>query len=85
MSFLLVNGLRNSPSLSLVNTSIIFFGLSLPDFPQGFKTRLLGRGFHTLVRNAFFPTPTDVGTHSLSSVIVYSKPFVLADLKRTTG
>ena len=30
-----------------------------------FKTWLLGRGFHTLVRNASFPSPTDLGSHNL--------------------
>ena len=31
--------------------------------PYGFKTCLLGRGFHTLIRKASFPSPTDVGSH----------------------
>ena len=26
--------------------------------------RILGRGFHTLIRNASFPSPTDVGSHN---------------------
>ena len=29
-----------------------------------FKTRRLGRGFHTLIRNALFPSSTDVGSHN---------------------
>ena len=33
--------------------------------PHGFKTRLLGRGFHTLIRYVSFPSPTDVGSHNL--------------------
>ena len=33
-------------------------------FPHGFKTRLLGRGFHTLIRNVSFPSPTEVGSHN---------------------
>ena len=36
------------------------FGLPL----KVFKTRLLGRGFHTLVKNASFSSPTDVGSHN---------------------
>ena len=28
-----------------------------------FKTRLLRRGFHTLIKNVSFPSPTDVGSH----------------------
>ena len=39
----------NSPSLLLVD--IVFIGLQL----KVFKTRLLGRGFHTLISNALFP------------------------------
>ena len=35
----------------------------LRDSPQGFKTRRLGRGFHTLIRNVLFPSPIDVGSH----------------------
>ena len=31
----------------------------------GFKTYLLGRGFHILIRNAWFLSPTDVGSHNL--------------------
>ena len=34
--------------------------------PHSFKTRLLGRGFHTLIRNVSFPSPTDVGSHNPS-------------------
>ena len=29
-----------------------------------FKTRLLGRGFHTLIKNVLFPSSTDVGSHN---------------------
>ena len=31
---------------------------------HGSKTRLLGRGFHTLMRNVSFPSPADVGSHN---------------------
>ena len=31
---------------------------------HGFKTRLLRRGFHTLTRDASFPSPTNVGSHN---------------------
>ena len=30
---------------------------------QGFKTRLLVRGFHTHIKNVSFPSPTNVGSH----------------------
>ena len=36
--------------------------------PHGFKTCLLGRGFHTLIRNVSFPSPTDLGSHNLPSL-----------------
>ena len=29
-----------------------------------FKTRLLGRGFHILIKNVSFSSPTDVGSHN---------------------
>ena len=32
--------------------------------PQGCKTCLLGRDFHTLIRNVSFPSSTDVGSHN---------------------
>ena len=31
-----------------------------------FKIRMLGRGFHTLVKNVLFPSPTNVGSHNPS-------------------
>ena len=36
------------------------FGLLL----KVFKTRLMGKGFHTLIKNASFSSPTDVGSHN---------------------
>ena len=33
--------------------------------PHGFKTCLLERGFHSLVSNVLFLSPTDVGSHNL--------------------
>ena len=36
------------------------FGLTL----KVFKTCLLGRGFHTLIKNASFFSPTEVGSHN---------------------
>ena len=52
----------NSRNLPL--TDIVFFGFPFRTSPQGFKTRLLGRGFHTLIKNVLFFSPTDVGSHS---------------------
>ena len=54
---------------------IVLFGLSLSGFPstlgspfraspQGFKTRLLGEGFHTLINGDLFSSPTNVGHHN---------------------
>ena len=47
----------NSPSPPLAD--IVLFGRSF----KVFKTRLLERGFHTLIKNVSFSSPTDVGSH----------------------
>ena len=44
--------------------NIVFFGLSLLGFPSGFKTCLLGKGFHTLIKGVSFSSPTNVGYHN---------------------
>ena len=50
-----------SPPLADIVLFIVFpFGRS-----QCFKARLLGGGFYTLIRNASFSSPTDVGSHNL--------------------
>ena len=49
----------NSPSPPLAD--IDHFGLSL----KVFKTLLLGRGFHTLIKNVSFSSPTDVESHNI--------------------
>ena len=73
------NGL--SPPL----VDIVLFGFSLPPFPFGlalkvFKTHLLGRGFHTLVRKASFPSPTDVGFHKKSLITsTFEKKCLMTD------
>ena len=41
----------------------------MSSFPSGFlldvfKTCLLGRGFHTLIKNVSFSSPTDMGSHN---------------------
>ena len=44
---------------------IVLFGFFLSGFPlKVFKTRLLGRGFHVFIRNASFPSSTEVGSHN---------------------
>ena len=48
----------NTPDPPLAD--IVLFGLSL----LGFKTRLLGEGFHTLINGDLFSSPTNVGHHS---------------------
>ena len=42
--------------------------LSFPSWvsPQGFKTRLLGEGFHTLIKGVLFSSPTNVGHHTFN-------------------
>ena len=50
------------------------FGLAL----KIFKTRLLGRGFHTLIKSVSFSSPTDVGSHNpppLESSVLASTRF----------
>ena len=52
---------RHSPPL----VDIVLFGFSLLGFPlKVFKMRLLGRGFHTLIKGVLFSSPTDVGSHN---------------------
>ena len=48
----------NSPSLPLAY--IVLFGLSLTVI----KMRLLGRSFHTLIKNVSFSSLTNVGSHN---------------------
>ena len=62
----------NGPSPPLVD--IVLFRLSLSSFPlRFFKTRLLGRGFHTLIKGVSFSFQTDVGYHTstISTLIVH--------------
>ena len=51
-------------SSSPLLADIVFFGLSLSGLPQGFKTRLLGGGFHTLIKNISFSSLANVGSHN---------------------
>ena len=50
----------NDPDPPLAD--IVLFGLSL--CPKGFKTRLQGEGFHTLINGGLFSSPTNVGHHN---------------------
>lgn len=51
--------------LSSLLVDIVLFSFHFWDFPQGFKTRLLGRCFHTLlIRNVSISPPTDMGSHT---------------------
>ena len=52
----------DNPSLQILSSLDFPFWTSL----QSFKTRLPGRGFHTLIRNVLFSSPTEVGSHILS-------------------
>ena len=54
----------NDPDPPLAD--IVLLGLSLSGFPfraspQSFKTRLLGQGFHTLINDVLFSSPTNMG------------------------
>ena len=58
--------LCNRPSPPL--TDIVLFGLFHFTLPlKVFKTCLLGRDFHTLIKNASFSSPTNVGLNVLAS------------------
>ena len=49
---------RSCNYLSLPLADIVLFGLSLSGFlSRVFKTRLLKRDFHTLIKNVSFPSP----------------------------
>ena len=52
----------NSPSLPLED--IVLLDFSFQASPHGFKMHLIGRGFHTLIKNAAFSSPTDVRSHN---------------------
>ena len=41
---------------------IQYFPFGIP--PKVFKTRLLGRGFHTLIKNVSFSPPTNMGSYN---------------------
>jgi len=58
----------NDPNLPLAD--IVIFRA----FSQGFKTRLLGEGFHTLIKDDLVSSPTNVGHHNPP----HSGPSVLA-------
>ena len=53
---------RSSPPLAV----IVLFRLFFLSFPSKFcfKTRLLRRSLHTLIKNVLFPYPIDVGSHN---------------------
>ena len=50
--------------------TVFSFGPSLKVFN---KTRLLGRGFHSLIKHTSFPSPTDVGSHTNFSGVIAKK------------
>ena len=53
------NAICNDPHPQLTNSLWALFWAS----PQGFRTRLLGEGFHTLINYGCSPPPTNVGHH----------------------
>ena len=63
------NTICNGPSPLVAN--IVFFGLSL-EVLKCFQTCLLGKSFHTLIRNVLFPSPTDLGfTISILGLVAF--------------
>ena len=57
-----------SPSSSTASRYYPFWAFPLGFSFKVFKMRLLGRGFHTLIKNVSFSSPTDVGSHSVCAV-----------------
>ena len=53
-------------NLSPLLVDIVLFGLSFGLPLKVFKTHLLERGFHTLINNVSFSSPTNVGSHNFS-------------------
>ena len=53
----------NDPDPPLADIVPFRFSLSLFP-PQGFKTHLVGEGFHTLIKGRLFSFPTNVGHHT---------------------
>ena len=51
-------------SLSPPPVDIVFFKLFLLGFHSRFLKHLLGRGFHTIMKNASFSSSTDVGSYN---------------------
>ena len=50
----------NAPDPPLADIASLSFPFRVS--PQGFKTRLLGEGFHTLINGGLFSSPTNVAT-----------------------
>ena len=51
-------------SSSPPRTDIVLFGFSLLNSLKVLKRVLLGRGFHTLIKNVSLSSPTDIGSHN---------------------
>ena len=65
------NQCRISQSTPLRGLWAFPFGLPL----KVFKTRLLGRGFRTLIKTVSFPSPIDVGSHNPPPFRAFGFPF----------
>ena len=62
-----ITNLRSKCVTTQIHRQVILFSLDFPfrASPQGFKTRLLGEGFHTLINGGLFTSPTNVGHQSI--------------------
>ena len=73
--------------ISFVTTQIhceqILSSLDFPFrvFPQGFKTSLLGEGFHTLVNGGLFSSPTNVGHHTIFHCSLLENSKILSSIR----
>ena len=60
----------NDPDPPLVDISL---GFPFRASPQGFKTRLLGESFRTLINGDLFSSPTNVGHHISTNFYTWTK------------
>ena len=74
-----LNCFFNIQSLQLCNC--LLWPVTYRHQSHDFKTRLLGRGFYTIIKNVTLLSPTDVGSQKLYSSILLSASFSLAICK----
>ena len=63
-----VNNIYNSPRHCPLADIVRFGPLRIAISLTILKMRLLGRSFHTVIKNVLFPSPTNVGSHNPPSL-----------------